>query len=177
MRVASALARAFGQRLASAVDSAGGRAAGAEIEAEDVSKEIVDTEARLRQRSLLAERLTEILRTRKGSVAELVEAERAVAAAQEEIDQARGWLAALRARVAMSTIEISYDAIAAATSAAPGTLADAVATSWSGFVFGVVALLRALILLLPWALLVAVGLLVWRRWQRRSGVEARIDAD
>lgn len=169
LRVASALARQFGAALQGAVAKEGGRAMSSSIAAEDVSKAITDTDARLRQRTLLVARLTEILRTRQGKVAELVEAERSVAAAQEEIDQARGELADLRGRVAMSTVDIGYQAIAATIDAPRTGLGDAVAQSWSVFVLGLVAMLSAAIFLLPWALVAGGIALAVRAWRRRTG--------
>jgi hypothetical protein len=115
---------------------------------------MVDTEARIRQRQMLVARLTEILRNRAGKVAELVEAERSVAQAQEELDQAQGWLAELRGRVAMSDIEIRYTAIAPAVT--PRTtgwqIRDAVAGSAALFAGALRALLLLAIYLLPWML-------------------------
>lgn len=174
LRVASGVARKFGAELTGVVAGAGGRAVSSTVTAEDVSKDIVDTEARLKQRELLVARLTEILRTRQGKVAELVEAERSVAAAQEEIDQAKGWLAELRGRVAMSTVDIQYQAIAAGPAAARGSLGDAVVQSGSLFVAGLSAILQLAIILAPWALLIGGVAFVARRllpqwWMRRNG--------
>lgn len=162
LRVQSSIARRFGQQLQDTIAKAGGRAVSSSIAAEDVSKDIVDTEARLRQRTLLVERLTDILRTRTGKVSELVEAERSVAAAQEEIDQAKGWLGELRRRVAMSTIDISYDAVAADPSSPRSGLGEAIAGSWSTFSIGIAAILSTLIFLAPWALLLGLGYFGWR---------------
>lgn len=163
IRVESALARQFGAALEKAVSGAGGRAVSQSIAAEDVSKALSDTQARLRQREMLVERLTEVLRTRKGSVAELVEAERSVAAAQEEIDQARSWLAELQGRVAMSTIDIEYSAAAAASGHVGNGIGDTFIASASAFLIGVGAILRLLIFLAPWLILAALGWWVWRR--------------
>lgn len=168
LRVASSIARAFGQSLQAAVAQAGGRSVSSSIGAEDVSKAIVDTDARLRQRTFLVERLTEILRTHAGKVSELVEAERSVAAAQEEIDQAKGELADLRGRVAMSAVEIGYDAVSTTPDAPRTGLGDAAAQSWSAFAFGVVSLARLAIFLLPWAVLVGLGWLGVRGCRRRA---------
>lgn len=178
LRVEAPLARRIGRALQAAVAKAGGRPVANGIAAEDVSKAIVDTEARLRQRTLLVERLTQILRTRQGRVAELVEAERSVAAAQEEIDQARGWLAELRGRVATSTIEVRYEAVAADPASPRGGLGDAVARSASAFVAGLTAIATLALFLLPWAALAALGWFAWRRlaprWRR---FRPRGDAD
>jgi Domain of unknown function (DUF4349) len=50
----------------------------------------------------------EVLQTRRGTVAELVEAERSVAAINEEIDQARSWMAEMEGRVSFSRVVLTY---------------------------------------------------------------------
>jgi hypothetical protein len=167
LRVAATEARAFGGRLAAAVTQAGGRGDGTSIEAEDVSKEIVDTEARLRQRTLLVERLTDVLRTRRGTVKELVDAERGVAEAQEEVDKARGWLTELRGRVAMSEATIGYTPLYAASASGGGSLGEAVRDSWTTFAAGIVGLARVLIYLLPWLVVLGLAALAIRAVRRR----------
>ncbi|MBB3990571.1 DUF4349 domain-containing protein [Croceicoccus naphthovorans] len=108
LAVAAPQARAFGAKLMTLADDAGGSQISSAIGGEDLSKQIVDTEARVRARTILRDRLLEVLATRKGTVAELVEAERAVARVNEEIDQAKGWLAEMRQRVDYSRMEITY---------------------------------------------------------------------
>jgi major membrane immunogen (membrane-anchored lipoprotein) len=79
------------------------------IEGEDLSKEIVDTEARLASRKLLRDRLMNILATKSGTVQELVEAERAVANVTEEIEVAESRLADMKGRVRFSALTIDYE--------------------------------------------------------------------
>lgn len=167
LRVASTDARRFEAEVQHAIGQAGGRTASTSIEAEDVSKDISDTEARLRQRELLVQRLTDILRTRQGKVAELVEAERSVAAAQEEVDQARSWLAELQGRVAMSTFNLSYSATGPSSRNVPVRLGESVAASTSAFVFGLSRLLILAIYLFPWAVVAGVLWLLWRLAKQR----------
>ncbi|WP_448657591.1 DUF4349 domain-containing protein [Sphingomonas sp. CJ99] len=161
LRVATQDARSFSRALEQAAAAGGGRTADTEVEAEDVSKAIVDADARIRQRELLVARLTEILRTRTGKVAELVEAERSVAQAQEELDQARGLLAELRGRVAYSTFNLRYAGVAAAPG---GAMSDAIADSAASFVQALRTIVVALIYLLPWLVLAGLAWLGWRRW-------------
>lgn len=169
LRVASTDARSFSVAATKAVSDAGGRAIDTNVTAEDVSKDIVDAQARIAQRELLVSRLIEILRTRTGKVAELVEAERSVAEAQEELDKAKAWLNELRGRVAMSDFEINYTAIAANASAGNtgNQLWEAIVSSGAGFVIGLRTLLMLLIYLLPWALLAIPLFLLWRTARRR----------
>ena len=108
LAVAANHARAVTALLEDEAADAGADLASSSIGSEEVSKQIVDTEARIRTREQLRDRLTEVLRTRNGSVNDLVEAERQVAAVNEEIDQARSWLAETRGRVAFSRLDIDY---------------------------------------------------------------------
>jgi hypothetical protein len=175
LRVASSEARKFSDEAVRVVAKAGGRAIKTNVTAEDVSKEIVDAEARIHQRELLVARLTEILRTRSGKVAELVEAERSVAQAQEELDQTKGWLTELRGRVAMSDLDISYVAIARATTpeSRDMQLGEVVLDSGSNFAIGLKGILMVLIYLLPWLLLaLPVMWFAWRRTRRAGGEPA-----
>lgn len=108
LAIAAPRARSFAAQLAKLADAAGAQQTSSAISGEDLSKQIVDTEARLRARTLLRDRLMEVLATRKGTVAELVEAERGVAQVNEEIDQARSWLAEMQGRVDFSRLNLSY---------------------------------------------------------------------
>ena len=109
MAVATKHARAFGALLEDVAVEAGAEQLSADIASEELSKQIVDTEAHLAARTELRDRLMEVLRTRKGTVSELVEAERSVAQVNEEIDQARGWLREMQGRVAYSTVTVRYE--------------------------------------------------------------------
>ena len=109
LAVASSQARAFGAALEAEAEDAGAEQVSASIASEELSKQMVDTEARIRARSELRDRLMEVLQTRRGTVQELVEAERSVAQVNEEIDQARSWLEQMRGRVAFSSVTVSYE--------------------------------------------------------------------
>lgn len=109
MAVATRQARAFGALLEDEALDAGAEQIASEIASEELSKQIVDTEARVRARTELRDRLTQVLRTRKGKVEELVEAERSLAAVNEEIDQAKSWLREMDGRVAYSRVTVHYE--------------------------------------------------------------------
>lgn len=169
LAVRAGMARAFGRALVAAAAGAGGTPSDSSIAAEDLSKQIVDTEARLRARQVLADRLTDLLRTRSGPVADLVAAERAVADVQEEIDAARSWLAEARARVTTSTFELSYDAAAGSGFLAP--LREAAGDIAGFFGKSLALMILAVAAVLPWALLAALVGRVARRWRRRRQVD------
>ncbi len=108
LAVAANHARAVGALLENEAEDSGAEQVSANIAAEEVSKKIIDTEARIRSRTQLRDRLTEVLKTRSGSVEELVAAERQVAQVNEEIDQARSWLKETQGRVSFSKLDVNY---------------------------------------------------------------------
>lgn len=126
--VTAAKARAFTKSLEAATGDLDGELTSSSLTGEDLSKQLVDTEARLRSRELLRDRLMDILATRRGSVEELAAAERSVALVNQEIDQARSWLAEMRGRVAFSDITINYEAGARSP---VGGFSGPIATAWN----------------------------------------------
>ena len=165
LEVAAPKARSFGEKLADAVDQSGGSQIAASISGEDLSKQIIDTEARLRSRVLLSERLTELLRTRKGTVAELVEAERAVTNVNEEIDQARSWLKEMRGRVAYSTVMVNYQSGAPGSGGFTRPIREAFGGIASTLGYSVGAAITLIAAMLPWVLLLGFAIYLRRRFK------------
>jgi hypothetical protein len=158
LAVAANQARAFGTELANTAKDASGEQISSSISGEDLSKQIVDTEARLRARTLLRDRLMELLATRKGTVAELVEAERDVAQVNEEIDQATSWLAEMKGRVSYSRINITYESGSPVAGGFLGPIRSAL-----GNVTGILGVMvAALILILTILVPIAIVVLLWR---------------
>lgn len=157
------LARGFEKSLGAVAAKDGGEQVDSSIAAEDLSKQIVDTEARLRAKQALAARLMELLRTRTGPVADLVAAERAVAEVQEEIDAAASWLAEARGRVSMSTIDVTYRPVGGAGGGFIAPLERSFETMSSVFGNSLALLIRLVAGLLPWAVVGLVVFLIVRR--------------
>ncbi len=175
LQVAAADAVAFGARLIESANEAGAETVDRSITGEDLSRQMVDTQARIQTREALIRRLTVLLETRSGNIQQAVEAERAITTAQEELDAARGWLAEMRTRVDMSTFTLRYQ------SGAPlaGGLWDPVRRSFgevgSGFANSLAALILFIGLLLPWLILGGIIFqivrVVRRRRLRREALE------
>ncbi|GAA0488487.1 hypothetical protein GCM10009096_34300 [Parasphingorhabdus litoris] len=165
LEVAAPKAKGFGTGLTDIVEEAGGYEASTAIEGEDLSKQIVDTEARLRSRELLSERLTELLRTRSGSVQELVRAERAVTEVNEEIDKARSWLAEMRGRITFSKVIVNYESNAPGA----GSFTAPIRSAWNNIssMLGssIGALITILTVTLPWIVLLALVIYLRRRFK------------
>jgi ribosomal protein L10 len=170
LAVASNHARAVTALLEDEAADSGAELASSSIGSEEVSKQVVDTEARIRAREELRDRLLEVLRTRKGSVRELVEAERSVAAVNEEIDQAKSWLAETKGRVAFSRMDIDYAPPSGAASEFTAPIEGALGSL--GGIFG--SLVAVLLVLLAIALPIggAIAGVLWLR--RRLAVAAAV---
>ena len=162
-RQAEALTRRF-DAIAEAGDA---RRASRQVEAEDVTRQVIDTEARVRAKQALAERLLAIIRSGNGKVGDLVEAERAYATTNEELEAAKAQRAELAQRVAMSKLTIAYafndtpggnSPVMASIEAAGATLSTSVA-----------ALVTFVVAALPWIVVAGLMLFGLRRVARRRG--------
>lgn len=175
LQVATPLAHEFGRSLGAAAGAAGGETVDRQISAEDLSRQMVDSEARIRTRETLIRRLSALLETRSGNIQQAVEAERAINQAQEELDAARIWLAEMRGRVTMSRIAIAYEAAPPTAASAPerspfaSSLAQIAALTGNS----IAALLLVFGVLLPWGAILLLIVLVARWYRRRTeGVAA-----
>jgi len=147
---------------------AAGRVTAQSTTTEDLTREIIDTEATLRARRTLRDRLQQLLATRPGSLADLLGVERELARVQGEIDSTESTLAAMRTRVAMSLLTIDYRSSARVTARATfEPLRDA----FGDFVVAVVESTARLVVmvgaLLPWVFAGAFAVWLLVRARRR----------
>jgi hypothetical protein len=135
---------------------------------EDLTVSIIDTGARVQALETLQGRLQQLLADRPGNLGEILETERELARVNGEIDSLKSTLAALRQRVDMSQLAVSYEtkrdavtqggsSISRAFTEFFANLAQATATVITAFAFG-----------LPWLLLLGALLWIWLRliWPR-----------
>lgn len=171
LQVEAAKARDFADRMDKAVAGKGGQVSNRQMSAEDLSKQIIDVEARIAAKEALAVRLLEILKRRDAKVADLVEAERAYAEVQEELDAARSTMEEYSRRCRMSEITADYQAVRPSGAAAGRPVAEALAAAGRTFGSSVAVLISFMVAALPWLLVGA--LIVWalrmvvRRWRAR----------
>jgi hypothetical protein len=160
--------KTFRGSLGGDAKKAGGRIKSENVYTEDLTRQIVDAEAQLRAQKTLRDRLQQILRERPGKLGELLETERELARVQGEIDARESVLAVMRARVSMSTLDLSYQS--KATAVTGGTfepVSDAVTSFARVVAQGLGAIITLVAFLLPW--LIVIVPLVWlvRRWLGR----------
>ena len=79
-----------------------------DITTNDVSKDFVDLESRLRSKREVEARYMEILRKKAGTIEELLEAERQIGAVHEEIEATISRINYLRGQVSYSTINLEF---------------------------------------------------------------------
>lgn len=166
LRAAPAWIARFRNGLAGQAEAAGGRIASAETESEDLTRQLVDTEARLRAQTTLRDRLQQLLATRNGSLEELLKVERELATVQGEIDATRSGLTVMRTRVATSRLNISYQS---GGQLAPDSVFLPVVAALHGalgaFMSAVGVLITFAAVILPFVLV--LGPLVWWLMKRR----------
>jgi hypothetical protein len=152
--------KGFRSQLDGQAKAAGGRVSEARVSSEDLSRQLVDTEAALRAKTTLRDRMEQLLATRPGKLSELIELEQTLARVQGEIDATNSELTMMRARVAMSDVTIDYES--------SGVLAPAGAWSPVSNALGDVAdilagtlgfMIRFVAVLAPWVLV--IGGIVW----------------
>lgn len=155
---------------------AGGRLREQTVTSEDLTRQIIDTSARLNAQKTLRDRLQQILRTRPGRLADLLETERELARVQGDIDSAESQLAVMRERVNMSLLNLSY---ASKPTAVTGGTFDPVISAMTDF-FGIVmqglgGIIRLIAFAIPVALVLAP--LGWLALRWRRGRKAKTAAE
>lgn len=137
--------------------------------AEDLTRIIIDTDARLQAQETLKARLQDLLTRRDGELADLLAIERELARVSGEVDSIRANLRALRLRVAMSELSVSYETL---VPPAGRQRFNPLGEAFSDFFFnlssGLAAVVTAFAVGLPWLLLLGVMLFIWLRliWPR-----------
>lgn len=140
------------------------------VSAEDVGEEFVDVSARLANARRLEERLMELLRTRTGSLEDVLAVERELARVREQIERFEGRLRYLRTRVAVSTLTVNLHEPYPVVGDYPGEnpIAGAFRQGWRNFVGFMAAFIASLGILVPLGAIVAVVWLVARRVRGRG---------
>ena len=141
---------------------------------EDLTVQIVDTSARLNSSKMLRERLNALLKDRPGKLSELLDIERELARVQAEIDSTESVIAALKARVGMSILTISYEP---KTSAVSESVWRPLSSAFRGFLPNIVGSLAGLVEFVSGALIwiIILGFAGWflfRRFRRTGKANA-----
>ncbi len=150
-------------------EKAGGEITQRSTQAEDLTRQIVDTGARLDAQVTLQTRLRELLTRRDGNLGELLSIERELANVTGNIESIRAQLKTLRLRVAMSSLDMNYQTkVPAFSSTRENPLGEAFGDFFYNLSGAIAAVITAFAIGLPWMLLIGALLWIWLRliWPR-----------
>jgi Fic family protein len=163
----------FQAGLDAEVDAANGAITQRNKQSVDLTRQILDTDARLSAKITLKGRLEDLLATREGDLGELLQVERELARVTGEIESITSNLKALRLRVSMSDMTVNYTT---KRSLVAGGRANPLASAFGDFFYNMAEAFAAVITFfavgLPWMILIAIFLFIWLRgiwpWVRRK---------
>jgi hypothetical protein len=148
----------FRAGAAAEAKAAGGKIDGAQVQSEDLSRSIVDTEAAVRAKTALRDRLQQLLAERPGKLSDVMDVQHELTQAQADLDATTSELAVMRTRVAMSKLTIAYNAEGANAPNGPWRPMRQAASHFLGNVV-LAALVSIFSVLLPLGLV--IGPLAW----------------
>ncbi|MES1203784.1 MAG: DUF4349 domain-containing protein [Pseudomonadota bacterium] len=159
---------AFRAKLDGDAKGAGGELKSDAVTTEDLTRQIVDTEARLRAAHTLRDRLQNLLASRPGKLSDLLDVERELARVQGDIDSTESNLAVMRARVSMSVATLNYTSAGAPLTDRTFEPIKEALTNFMRIVAEVVAfMIQAIAVILPWVLLLWLVIWLMRGWLKR----------
>lgn len=161
----------FKSSLQTSVEAAKGKMISNSMTSENLTRQILDTDARLKAQTTLRDRLQGLLATRNAELTDLLALERELARVQSEIESAATTLNVLRKRVSMSAVDIYYQSQSVALSqSAVSPIGHALKGFVRSFSHGLAAAITFLATVLPWLLLIILPAfwLIRRWWRSRS---------
>lgn len=173
LRAAPAWIARFREGLSEELEGAGGSVISEQTGVEDLTTQIVDGEARLRARITLRDRLQTMLEQREARLEELIQVERELARVQSDIESRESLIAALRLRVSMSELSVTYHPqLTPASRSNFDPVREAIESMSRTFAESLATLISFMAALLPWLVLILPGAWLIRRWVRK-GLERR----
>jgi hypothetical protein len=165
LRATPAWMRVFRSRAEADAKDLGGKIELAGTEGDDLSTQITDEGAAQQAQAAEQARLTELMQRRARSLGDTLQVEQEITRVQGEMDQASSELAAMKTRIAMETVTVSYESTAMAAPEGDAAPLASAAHSFAGNFFAVLAGLLTLVsFVLPFALVAApIAWLISRR--------------
>lgn len=151
------------------IETSKGRLTSATTSVEDLTRSILDTDARLKAQTTLRTRLEGLLATRNAELPDLLALERELARVQGEIESATANLRALRARVSMSVVDINYASQQQAVSRSAFAPVGVALKNFAGTVSqGLSGVINFIAVTLPWFLFIILPGFFLIRWLWRK---------
>ncbi len=162
----------YKEKINKSVEEAKGKLNSSSIDAEDLTRAILDTDARLKAKKTLRDRLESHLETRDAKLADLLALERELSRVQGEIESITSNLNVLKKRVSKSIVNMSYQSKSVAVSRGTfSPVTEAFKDFFRNFAWALGAVITFFAAFLPWLVLVILPLIwfvrwLWRRWRR-----------
>ncbi|RJQ78049.1 DUF4349 domain-containing protein [Pseudonocardiaceae bacterium YIM PH 21723] len=137
-----------------------------ELQAQDVTDQVIDLEARLATQRASVDRVRALL-DRAGSISEIVSVEAELTKRQADLESMERRSAALKDQVELATITVALETGTSTVSDSSGFLSG-LGAGWHALLISLRVLLLALGAALPFLIPVAVLLVVYRYWGRRN---------
>lgn len=156
-------------QLAGFVDEAarGGEITEQRTETEDKTDQVIDTDARLRNLTELRERMRTLLKSSGAKLQDIIEIERELARVQAELESALGQRKLLAAETERTTLSVEWRARRSLAEAGTfSVIKRAFADSGRTLAESLAALITFIVAVLPWALLLGIGIQLLRLWWR-----------
>jgi len=159
-RATPAWLKGYEDRLSQDAAQAGGRLVKSAVTSDDLTRDIVDTDAAVKAKTALRDRLQAVLESRPGQVEDLLKVEEELATVQGDLDSTASELAVMRQRVATSDVTIEYDSTGVlAPQGVWSPVSNALAGATGILAGSLAAMIELVAGLAPW--LLVVGLVVW----------------
>lgn len=153
-------------------EQSGGEVTQRSTSAEDLTRQIIDTGARLEAQKTLQTRLLNLLERRDGELGELLQIERELARVTGQIESIEAQLKTLRLRVSMSSLDINYQTkVPAFSGSRENPLGQAFGDFFYNLSAAIAAVITAFAIGLPWIGLLGLFLWIWLKliWPRLRG--------
>ena len=149
--------------------------------AEDITEQYFDLQARLSNARKLEARLLELLAKQAGKITDVLQVERELSRVREEVERFQGKLRLFDHLVDLSTLTVHLQMRVRFEPGRPQDLGDGLSSalddSWTSMKRLGRQILASLVALLPWSPLMALGLWLvvrwWRRRRRRKAAQAQ----
>lgn len=143
------------------------------VVSEDVTKDYVDTEVRLKNKKEVEKRFIEVLRNQAKNVRDIMEVERQLNEIRSEIESAESYLNSLKNKVSLSTITVEiYQTVnyqkppRVYTKSIFSEMGDALKNGWNAIVSVFIILLNLWPIL--FIILIALTLVYFLKWRKRK---------
>ena len=147
-------------RLATDAQGAGGKLTKTQVTTEDLSRQIVDTQAAVNAKTALRDRLLQMLQTRSADLSDLLAVQEKLSDAQGDLDATNSELATMKERIATSDVTIDYTSTGVLAPQGTWSPVGSAVTGASGVLAASIAvLIYAVAFLAPWVLI--IGGLIW----------------